>query len=162
MLVFDDRDRRRAPRGAERTNGSCGLRRTVVVLERRLDREGLHAGIRTKYARHVRRPQVPAKWRTARAEDRIDRDAGLSLKGCEPVECAEREQDRGRESVVQRGIGAGNEHPLVGELFPLHVLADYPVGLEQIGKILDQRDDPDVRGLEVTAPRRNRNVAGYE
>ena len=92
--VLRDRDGR-APFVLAKLRDAVAHRiRRMVVLERRLDREGLHARIGRQHAIDVARREPAAERHAADPDDGIDRDAGLTLERVEPLEGHEREQHR--------------------------------------------------------------------
>ena len=92
--VLLDRDRRAPFVLADLRDAVAHRVRRMVVLERRLDREGLHTRVRREHAIHVARREPAAERYAADADYGIDRDAGLTLERVEPPEGHEREQHR--------------------------------------------------------------------
>ena len=114
----------------------------MVVLERRLDREGLHARVGREHAVDRPRRETAAEGDAADADDREDRDAELPFERVEAVQRHEREEHRGDVPVVERRVGPRDEHAHRVELLALEVLAHERAGGEQVFAILDERDHP--------------------
>ena len=92
--ILLDRDGRGPAAPAKLRDAVAHRVRWVVVLERRLDREGLHARIRREHAVDVAWREPAAERHAADPNDGIDRDAGLALECIEPFEGHERKQHR--------------------------------------------------------------------
>ena len=169
--AVEQRDRHRIGRDADRAptfarvelhDRGAHLFRRVVVLERRLDREGLHARVRREHAVDRARRQSAAERHAADADDRQDRDAELALEGIETIERHERELHRREVAVVERRIRARDEHAHRIERLALHVLAHERVGREQMLAVLDERDHRHRRRREASEPGAHRPVVARQ